>query len=248
MATRRQATRKPRSNKKVNDAFKVLAEMAAATGADIKLDSIKENLTTQHVGDNQETARRMQGTGMLSVINNGTNIGYAAKDFFTYKCRRPGCERTFMTNYKYDKYCSSACTRDDLRRFGFDYDETKPIEDRWSWQRERWNIPLKIPSSGFESLVKFAEAILEAKREFDQRQEDEGKPGAATHYLWKDRGLNQKALDEFYPIDRESKPEVPQLPESPEPQSQEEPKPDSPSVPEFSLPDLDSLLEDDLDF
>lgn len=187
-------------------AIDLFAKAAANLGLDksIELDSVKEEYKkkSHDAGDSQPLARKISGEAILWRIENLDHRG----EFITRKCRRESCGLAYQTNYKADGYCSYECTEKDLKeKYGIEYDTSRPIEDRWGWRRERWEIPLKIPPSGLVALEEFATKFLADLAEFRKRQEVLAKnPRAATRYLWSDRGLSEELLDEYYPLAEDS--------------------------------------------
>lgn len=217
----------------------IFAKAAEEMGMDFELDEeVKEQIddASLHRPDNSPTLRQNTGESILWEID---HLGYATPEFIFVTCRREGCGQVFRTNYRYNRYCSFYCTEKDLKeKYGIVHHPDKPIEERWGWQRERYNIPLTYTPSALRAVEEFARQFLADLDKFRASQaERQAHPESKTRYLWEDRGLSQEKLDEFYPHQEA------EVPANQSPQTQEIPDQSSAE----SLTDEDDLFAGLLD-
>lgn len=77
-----------------------------------------------------------------------------AIQFETRYCAREECKEQFLTNYRYQAYCSIGCVKKQLATVGITYDTTKDEHSRWGTQHGKADPPLLITPAALKTIRK----------------------------------------------------------------------------------------------
>lgn len=100
----------------------------------------------------EEEARTQEQTNSIQSTSRDAEslLAFLRGDYFTHKvCKN--CDGDFLTDYGSVAYCSDACRIEQLRKWGIDWDVTKPLHERWG---------NRIPLTLGPEMIELAEAAL----------------------------------------------------------------------------------------
>ena len=128
-----------RADKKLErDMAKLAAILSAAGKDDVAAELLQGNIPIKDDA-------HMHGEAVLLMLHN-------AIKFETRYCSREACAQPYMTNYRYQAYCSLHCVRRELAAIGVKFDPTKPPHERWGSQVGPCDPPLNVPPEAYKVI------------------------------------------------------------------------------------------------